>query len=379
MADFPSRTELLRAFRAGAMAVQGTRLSAREIDREGSDLNLIAAAATLMGEAVVHRIARAYSGVFEDTATKERLDRVVFDRKGLPRQPAYPAVVTLSLSRAAATAGAGTIQGGVRGSSPAPARIRKGGIVYYLTESASFGALDLGPVEVVAEAELAGTAYQVAAGDGWQWVDAIFDSTIAATNAEDAAGASDEETDEQYRARAKDYFPGLSKATLRALLGAARSASGVSVASVAERIDADGAAARVVEAFVLDALGTSNQALAERTRRELISTRALGIPVVVSGGVPDYVSIEFTGVEFDTALVEDTADCFRRVQTAIVSRLQNQVPGQKLLRTTILAAARSVPGFLCEDSDLTDPLGTLTPSDDNVVLRTKPELITLVP
>lgn len=380
MADFPLRTELFEVYRTGALSVPNTKISATEIDRAGSDMNLLAAAATLMGETIIGRMARGYAGAFVDTAERERLDRVIFDRTKLSRLAAAPALVTLTLTRPAGPALAGVVQGGLRGSSPQPTRVRTtSGITYFLKSSVTFLLADLGPHDVVAEAELAGHDYSVDAGQGWTFMDAPFDGTIVAANAAASAGSADEETDADYRSRSYSFFTSLRRATFAAVMDGLRATSGIKTAALNELIGADGMAARVGEAFVLDSIDRGNEALTALAALQLIEHRGFGIPVVVYPGEITYVPVEFTGVEFDASIASDTDGTFDKVRAAITAALGNQRGGQSLLRSTILAAARSVPGFMCEDSDLTDPLGTLVPSTPGSAIRTKPELITLVP
>src|SRR3989304_4010123 len=90
MADLPTRSELFRRARAAALAVSGTRISAKEIDRPGSDANLLFAAVSLLGEETVTRPARAGGSCFEDPPPGIGRARVVLDRRPLPRNPAAP-------------------------------------------------------------------------------------------------------------------------------------------------------------------------------------------------------------------------------------------------------------------------------------------------
>lgn len=378
MADLPTRQELFRRFRNAALAVPGTRISAREIDREGSDLNLIAAAASIMGEEMINRNARAYANNFEDTATGDGLDRVVFDRKGTPRKGASPAVGTVKLTRPTFAAGAGTIDGGPPGSFPTPSRIRTNrGITYILTEPAIFGALDLGPLFFTVEAELAGTAYEVDAGQSWTWVDVPFDASIVIENDDATAGASEEEEDDKYKARAKGFFPTLRRGTIGAIEFGLLSTDGVESASVIETVDENGVLVPVVTSFILDSLGRANQTLAARGQLKLLEFRAAGIPVFILQGEPEFISIRFEGTDFDTSIVLDTSSAADDVRIRIVAALNNQRSGEKLLRSTILAAARSVPGFIVDDVDLKEPAAALIPSSNSKAFRTKKELIAI--
>lgn len=374
--DLPRRSELFARFRAAALATPNTRISAREIDRPGSDANLVGAGASFVGEEVVARMARALAGVFEATASGKALDRIIFDRKGISRLPAAPAVGEVVLERPGAGAGAGTIDGGLPGTLPAPARIQTNrGIVYTLSLPQSFGALDLGPFTVPVQAELAGLDYEVEADQAWSWVDAPFDPTIAITNPDPMAGASDEETDEAYKARARAFFPTLRRGTLGAIEFGLRSTPGVASAVVYEVLQASGVPAAVVQAYILDALGRANETFAARAYSNLLQYRALGIPVLVGAGEVEYVAIRLRPT-WDTAVVTDTAAGWGAVQNAIVAALQNLRPGQTLERSLIYAAARSVSGLLLPDGALELPTGDLVPSTTSSALRTLPELIT---
>jgi len=376
LADLPTREELFQRWRAAALAVPGTRISPREIDRDGSDLNLVAAAGSILGEEIVNREAKALAGVFEDTAEGEALDRVVFDRKGLPRKPSAPAVGEVELTRPTFAAGAGTIDGGLSGSLPTPTRIRTNqGITYILTEPAVFGAADLGPITVTVQAELAGLSEEVAEDQAWNFVDVPFDTSIVIANPVEMAGAADEETDATYRSRAKAFFPTIRRGTLGAIEFGLVSTPGIETATVLETIaPGTGLPACSVQAFILDALGNANETLAARGLLNLLEFRAAGIPVIIVPGTPRFIDIRII-LSFDTAVVLDTSQAADDVRSAIITALNNQRPGQNLLRSTIIAAARSVEGVTIEDTDLIEPAGTLIPATPDEAFRTRRELI----
>ena len=378
MADLPTRQELFDRWRDGALTTPGTRISAREIDREGSDLNLMGAAMSLMGEEIVRRMARALAGVFEDTAESDALDRVVFDRKGLPRLPTAPSVGEVQLNRPTFAAGAGTIPGGDPGTGPpSPTRIRTNrGIIYTLTRNAIFGATDLGPITVDIQAELAGLAQEVDALQSWSFVDTPFDETITIANADETAGASDEEADPNYKSRAKAFFPTIRRGTLGAIEFGFASTPGIASVSVIEVIAAGtGLPACSVQGFILDALDQGNETLAARGLLTQLEFRAAGIPVQAIAGTPQFVNVDFVGTSFDTSIVLDTSQAADDVRSFIVAALNNQRPGQNLLRSTIIAAAKNVPGFVIEDSDLVEPAGALIPASSDIAFRTLREKI----
>lgn len=386
MADLPSRSELFSRWESAALAVPATRIARKEIERPGSDANLLAAASSVMGEEIVNRMARAVAGCFEDTASGPQLDRVIFDRKALPRLPAAPSVGSVTLQRPTNAGGAGTIQGGLPGSTPSPTRIQTNqGVVYILTQSVSFGALDLGPFTATIQAQIAGVAQEVDANQVWSFIDTVFDGSVTIANAAPTAGGADEETDAQYKARAKAFFPTLRRGTLAAIQFGLLSTPGIASATVIEAINNSGLPANVVQAFILDPLGNSNPTLAARGLQTLTSGfpagtggfRAGGIPVVITGGTPTFINIRIL-LSFDSAVVLNTAQAADDVRTAIISALNNQVPGQPLFRTTILAAARSIAGVIVEDVNLIAPAGTLIPATPDITFRTRRELIATV-
>jgi uncharacterized phage protein gp47/JayE len=376
MADLPTRLELVQRWRDAALATPGTRISAREIDREGSDLNLLANAMGLLGELVVSRVADQLAGLFEDTAENDRLDRLIFDRKGEPRKPATPSVVRLALTRPTADAGAGIIIGGPYNSDPDPTRIRTNrGIVYFLLEPATFGVGELGPVLVDAQASLAGADQNVDETAAFAWVDEPFDPSIAVSVVGLSAGGANEESDTEYRARSKQFFPSLQKGTLGAIEYGARRAPGIAAATTIEPTDADGVPVGAVDVYVLDQAGRSNETLAARAQLALLGYRAGGIPAIVRTSLVEQVPVRFgPGIAWDVRVVSNTAEGKRLVRARVTAALRNQRPSQTLLRSTIIAAARTVPGFLFEDSDLLEPSATLVPPQ-NTALQTSEELV----
>lgn len=378
MSDLPTRTELFERVKAATLATPNTRISPKEIDREGSDANLLAAAASLMGEEIVTRAAQELAGCFEDTATGTKLDRVVFDRKQLPRKPATPAVVGLTLTRPTFALGAGNIVGGLPGQTPPPTRIQtNGGIVYILTQSAVFGPTSLGPVNVTAQAELAGLASEVEANQDWSFIDPIFDDSVIVSNPLPSAGAADQESDLAYRARAKNFFPTIRRGTKGAIDFGLQSVPGVASESIFEFTNPDGLPAGIVTGFILDELNQSNPTLAAIGLLSLLEYRAFGIPVILLSGTPLFVSIALF-VEYDTSVVNDTVSAQNAVRAAVVAALNNQQPGKTLYTSTIIAAAKSVPGVVVPGNALVVPTGDIVPLTSDVTFRTRLEFISFL-
>lgn len=369
----------MQRFRAAVIGTPNTRISAQEVDRAGSDINLIAAGAAIMGEQMVSRGARELQGLFEKTARGSRLDRIIFDRKQLPRLPASKAVISLVLQRPTFAAGGGVLQGGPAGSTPAPMRVvTNRGIVYYLTQSAVFAAAGLGPITVTAEAELAGVAQTVDANQRWSFLDTPFDTTITIQNPSFAAGGADEETDDEYRARSAQFFIAVRRGTLGAIEFGLLTVPGIASATAIEVTNPNGSPAAAVQAFILDPLGRANATLAARGLLALIDYRAGAIPVFVVPGSPVFVPIKLL-LTFDSSVVLDTVVAAAAVRAAIVAALNNQRPGQRLNRATIIAAAQSVAGTLIDEDALVEPAGDLVPATTAETFRTRADLIDFTP
>ncbi len=377
MADLPRRADLFRRGRAAAIAVPDSRVTADVIDTDGSDINLVLNSGAVMGEQIVNRLAVAIQNAYINTARGRGLDRVVIDRLGIPRIAAAPAVLDVQLARPTFTGGAGTVLGGLPGGANTPTRIvNNTGNVYFLTQSAIFGATDLGPVTVRAQAQIAGFANQVGPNQAWTFVDVPFDPTITITNTATAAGAAEEESDEKYKIRARNFLPTIRRGIAAAIQFGLESTPGVASASVVEITNNAGLPACSGQAFVLDALGVSNAGLAARAQNSLLEFRALGIPVSVFSGLVSNQAIAIA-LTFDTALVEDTVQAAEDVKSAIIAAMNALRPGQTLQRSFILAAARSVRGVEIADSALTVPTGDLIPASNDIAFRTRRELITI--
>ena len=111
MPDLPTWQALFRVGRDEILA-RSDRLTIEAIEREGSDVNALVAAAAAIGDEVVGQLATGLGGLFLDTAKGEALDRLVFDRYGMTRKAAAPAFGTVLFATTAATAAAFTIPAG---------------------------------------------------------------------------------------------------------------------------------------------------------------------------------------------------------------------------------------------------------------------------
>ena len=213
------------------------RLSPEAVFTEGTDINIIIAAASAMGDEATRHLAIRMAALYLDSAEGEDLDRLVADRFSptVVRKQAAPAVVPLVFSRPSppsALLGA-TIDVGDK--------VRTAnGLEFELLQPASFSVGSTGPVTAPAQAVLAGTGGNVQAGTIVQFGQTPADPSIVVTNLEPATGGTDVETDEALRERARDFFRVARRGTLAAIEFGALTVDGVASATAEEVLDSAG-------------------------------------------------------------------------------------------------------------------------------------------
>lgn len=363
MADLPTRQDLFRVGRTAALAVPGGPIPASEFDRAGSNANLLLALSSVQGEEVIREVARALRDLLIDTAVGEGLDRLVFDRYELLRKSAARAVGTLNLSRTLVTGGSGTVPIGTRAQTSA-------GVQFETTEAVGFGPSTLtGTVAV--RALVAGLSGNVSAGSVVSFVDPPFDTSIAVTNATVMAGGADQEADEAFRRRAKQFLPTLRRGILAAIEFGAKSVPGVHVARAIETLTPTGFQTGLVDLYVLDASGASNVSLLQLVRDELLEFRAAGINVVAANGAVVLQAISLVLAFTAGVATRTVADRVRNTVVAVVNDLNI---GEVLRVSRIVSAAHTIAGVA--STVVTDPVGDVVPSASQAV-RTSFALVTV--
>lgn len=356
MADLPTRQELFAVGRRSiVLSADRRRINPATVDVAGSDLNLLVGSTSLMTEEVVSRLAKCLKGLFIETAVGSQLDRLAFDRFGLTRKSASPASVTLNFTRP--TPGAST-----PGTYPAGSRIKTpDGTLFALNTDLVVGGFDTN-LFVDATATEAGIDTNVAANTLILFADPIFDDTFSVTNAAAAAGGTEGESDVEFRARIRDFFPSVRRGTLGALEFGARTVPGVASATAVELVDAALVPSGFVRLTVADINGGFSETMLQSVRDALLEFRALGVPVFVQGG-----SVFSQAVQWDISVRTGfSADRVQEdVRAVTVAAAQFLNPGETLLRSTLIAAARTVPGAIIGASAL------VTPADDTVPLETQ--------
>jgi len=143
-------------------------------------------------------------------------------------------------------------------------------------------------VDVLCESVEEGAKYNVAAGSILKIETPIY-GIASVSNAAAFVGGTDEETDDDYRARMPVYLEGLKRATATALVSAAMSVDGV-IDAVVE----DGATPGTVTVTVASSSGTVPAETIAAVEEALESYRGAGIQVTVVGAINDPTDCSFS-------------------------------------------------------------------------------------
>lgn len=365
MADVPTQDDLFLAGRREAL-LSPTRFEKAIIDTEGSDVHVVLRSSAAMGEEVARYIQTVLNDLSLATARGEALDRWVFDRYQLRRREATAAVVTLRLERSDVTSGFTVPAGSKFGTTT--------GEVFVTQVDVPFPAGEAGPLFVVAAAERTGRSGNVVAGSITQVVTPQEDPTLTVTNDESASGGTERETDDELRARAREFFVTARRGTLRAIEFGGTSTPGVAQATAVEVFQAEtGLPGYRVTLHVADAEGQANGALADAVERNLDEFRALGVPVLVTPAVPQYVNIEATGLQFEAGA--NTQDVLQQAANAVLALVNGLAPSATLRRSDLLATLANIPQLIVPDGALVEPSGDLVPSTGTVLRTTRDRIV----
>lgn len=360
MSDLPTRSDLFAVFRRSLRTATVSKLNPAVVDIDGSDLNLVASATALMGEEATSSFADCMANAFAATAAGAALDRVIFDRAGglLPRLAATPATVNLTLTRP--VPGLAT-----PGTFPAGGQILLGGVTFATDLDAVFGGFTA-TVLVSATAVIAGPDGNVQASPpAGSFVNAPFDTTIVIAN-QAAAGGTDQESDTAYRGRYFSFFPTIRRGTLAAIQSAGPDVPGVAVATAIEIVNPYGIPAAAVQLIVADANGNSSAAMLQAVTDLLLDFRACGIPVTVIGGLLNNTTPVIWNIQVESGF--DSVAVAAQVRAVTAAITEFLAPGAVLYRSSLIAAARTVPGAIVTDTSLVSPALDVVPTDPSTGL-----------
>lgn len=346
------------------------RISPEAIYLEGSDVNILLAGASAMGDEAMRQLCKRVAALYLDSAEGTDLDRIVADRFSpeIVRKQESSAVVTLTLTRVQGSLPAITLNLG--------AKVRtRTGVEFRLTQPVSLALGSTGPASVTAEAVETGAAGNVSIGTITEFVAQPVDPFLAVTNLEVASGGDDVETDPRLRARARRFFQLVRRGTLRAIEQGALTVGGVAQATAYELLDPDGVESGYVQVAIADIAGQANAVLLAAVKLALREFRAAGIVPDVIGAVPTYVPVR---LRLRYAAGIDTNVAFEQIVLTLVAAVGVLQPGETLELANIIAACKSVPGVIVLSDAVIEPVGDVVPLNNSQVLRTRHDLVTRV-
>lgn len=366
MGDLPNRDDLFAVGRRYVSSAPNTRINPALVDVPGSDINLVVGSSAVMGEAIVAATARCMAGNWVDTARGSQIDRLASDRLGLIRKGENPATVDLVLARPTAVAGGGTVEAG-------SVVQTANGTSFSIDVDVVFAPGDLSAT-ATATATLAGPTTNIPAGAIASFQGAPFDPTIVPSNAAPAAGGADVESDAQFKGRIRGFFLAIRRGILAAIRYGATLVPGVSIATAYEIVNPGTALpGGAVELIVGDVNGNATTDMIQAVKDILLQYRSAGIPVFVSAGTVVPTPVVWS-LAFDSGI--DTVAAQQDVRAVSVAVSQFFNPGATLYRSTLSAAAKTVPGVIVRQDSLIAPAGDVVPTDNTKIIRILPELVT---
>lgn len=363
MADSPTYEDIFDTGRNEAVRLP-TRFAPEIVDADGSDINVAVAVGASMGDEVAGFLTASFAETFLSTAAQvggESLSRWVWDRYSITRQDQQAAVVPVTFSR---TDPVGAL------SIPAETQIgTEDGIVFStVTELVFPSVANTGPLTVTANATLGGAGGNVEEGAINTVLSTLLETGVTVTNAEPAAGGQAEETDAALAARARDFFVNARRGTAAAIFNGCVTTPGVAEANVIEDLDPNGSSSFRVQAIVSDQNGQANSALATNVADNLQNFRALGVPVNVIGGTPEFVTIVIEGITFQAT--SNTNQLLDEMRGLVVSAVNDLAPGSTLETSTIIQAMKFSPLVSVPATALVSPVGDLVPQPSGVLRTT---------
>ncbi len=316
-----------------------------------SELQLYEGAAG--GDYVLLFAAQEVASTFLATSSGTRLTRLVEDAYPITREPATAAIGSVEFT-APGGATTGSIPVGTRVATVAD---DSGSFTIYTTDNALSFTAESGPKSVTVTASTTGVVTNTAAGTITRILDSLFD-TFTVMNSDRLVGGNEEETDEELRQRARDYFATQRRGTTAALEVGALSVSIVRKATV--YIDGSG----LVTVYVSDSEGNSNLEMLQLVETELLNWAAAGAVVQVSGSTPVTQDITLSLVVKLGFSVAAAIDTIQAAVTSDVNRLQS---GETLYRSRISSAARAVDTTNILDVSVSLPLANLVPASNEII------------
>lgn len=376
--DFPSFSQLFAAARTEAL-VKNPQLTRDAIDREGSDANILIAAAAAIGDEVIGQLVNVTAGLYLDSANGDALDRLMTDRYGLLRKTAAAATGSVIFSLLSPNPADFTIPQGTQLGTAQGAKYETiEDVVFYKDAFVAYAlirSLDAGASTQAAPGTITSILSQITGAP----------LTLAVTNGRATAGAADRESDTEYRRRGQQFFSTVQRGTLASLVQGAISVPGVMTAAAFEGVDAAGNPAPYVSVIVTDqftealvdlstvppAYATQSQALAREVTTALNAYRPAGlfVDVRVASTLLQSVTLSLTYIGGN-----EPGSVSQAARGSVITYINNLPPGAPLDPDALLNVLRTVPGLYVTGNEIVSPPGVVQPKQQQV-LRTNLDLV----
>lgn len=334
-----------------------------QVDVAGSDVNIFVGSSSVIAYQVLRQLCYRTAALTLDGAEDEDLDRLIYDRYQEFRKGASSAKGRCQFRRPTFAAGAGTVGAG--------SRVRTGdGIEYILVTDASFGATDLSSAADVRAVE-AGKDTQVGKNRINQFSEAasVFDGTITVNNDLETAGGENAETNDQVRNRVRKFWRTARRGVLSAIEFGALQVPGVVSAQAYEVLSPDGTAARLVNLYIADSSGVSNEQLANDVRDSLLEYRAGGIQVLIATSLPLLVGIQ---LKLTFRANVDTRTLSTNIQSGVVAFVNSLPVNGPLYKGQLFSVLQryAEDGVIVNEGSILAPTGDLIPGVGQTIRTT---------
>lgn len=354
----PSVEDMLAQFEAEALA-QLPALVFQEGDVSQAQQHGCAA----MADACIRFTVQSFRDTFIDGAKGTALATLVDDHTNVQKQPGTAAQVTLTFVRTGGGAG-GSLLAGFQVASEIDS---SGNTVVFTTDTpVVFSLGDNGPHDAVATAAVVGRSGNVAAGKITRKISTPFSSLVTVTNAATAGGGNDEESDDELRVRARNFWQTLRRGTLGALEFGALRVPAVRISKAIEDPDTG-----LVTLVVSDSDGNSTAQMIADTILEIENWRAPPTVLTVTGGTQ--LVVDVTGV-LTVAAGVDPVVLGPVCAKSIAGRMSKLKQSETLTLDTIKAAAINVDPDAITALTLSLPLADVVPTSTQVI---RPGTITI--
>jgi len=375
VADLPNFQDLFRIGRDEALS-RNDRLTLEELERKGSDLNILIAASAAMSDDVMGQLAQLKAEVFAGTAHFDALDRLILDRyPGLVRKQASPSFGYVTFSFSPAVVSAFSIPDGTQ--------LSTADGVQFITVGAAAVAIGATSAEVPIRSVLAGAQQKAKPGAINSLLAQIVGAPSSGTTVSNTAatfGGEDRESDADYVTRSRTYFLSQRRATKSAIEQAVLSIPGIVKCNVFENLDTLGRPIGYVQIVIADSY--TEQFVTASTLPASYSAQRANLQVQITTTLEDWRAAG-VGVQvvFGTVVLQSVRVALaylpgvdqEAVKTVVLARIIQHInglkPGETLDLSVLRSLAQTTSGVYATGNEIVTPTGNVVPRPGEV-LRT---------